>query len=304
MGCLHALSARLQLVDDATSDDRHGFFVGRATCRGRARLYFMSECERAGVGIHTEGRACLRLARKRVPRGHLTLDRYVHRFLRCEERRSRRCEGSAGVSFLDAALPLPPAPWWSMAGDAKGPATASGSKTVGSTSEGGSPSDDELDLDALYVSSYHDMVRLARQMVDDIESAQDVVHDAFLGLHRNRASLESPANARAYLRTAVLNHARSALRRRRTAREYAATAEPEAGPGSDEPVLLADEHAQVLSHLDSLPTRMREVLVLRYWEGLSEAEIAATLGISQGTVKSQASRAMAKLAEAMRGDDV
>lgn len=160
-----------------------------------------------------------------------------------------------------------------------------------------------FDLDALYESTYHDMVRLARQLVDDVESAQDVVHDAFLGLHRNRHGLESPANAKAYLRTSVLNHARSALRRRRTAREHAASLEPEAGPGSDEPVLLADEHAQVLHHFDKLPTRMREVLVLRYWEGLSEAEIAATLGISQGTVKSQASRGLKKLTEAMRGSD-
>ena len=70
-----------------------------------------------------------------------------------------------------------------------------------------------------------------------------------------------------------------------------------------EPVLLADEHAEVLRHLDALPARMKEVLVLRYWEGLSEAEIAKTLGISTGTVKSQASRAMKKLTVSMRGND-
>lgn len=212
------------------------------------------------------------------------------------------------MTFVHAALPLPPAPWWAISEGARSArseraaSTGDDATSGANTSSQGSPPD-EVDLDALYGSSYHDMVRLARQLVDDIESAQDVVHDAFLGLHRNVDSLESPANARAYLRASVLNHARSALRRRRTAREYAAAAEPEAGPGSDEPVLLADEHQQVLGHLDALPTRMREVLVLRYWEGLSEVEIASTLGISQGTVKSQASRAMAKLAQAMRDAD-
>lgn len=161
--------------------------------------------------------------------------------------------------------------------------------------------DGGIDLNELYRTSYHDMVRLARQFVDDVESAQDVVHDAFLGLHRNRDGIEDPANARAYLRAAVVNHARSALRRRKTAREYVAAAEPEAGPGAEEPVLLAEEHSEVLKALDDLPDRMREVLVLRYWENLSEQEIATTLGISPGTVKSQASRGLAKLSEVMRG---
>lgn len=202
------------------------------------------------------------------------------------------------------ALVLPPPPWLGLIqlfSQADGEDTASRrARRGGDQSSTTPPAHEEVDLDALYQNSYHDMVRLARQLVDDVESAQDVVHDAFLGLYRNRHNLESPDNARAYLRTAVMNQARSALRRRRTAREHLASAEPEVGPGSDEPVLLADEHAQVLRHLDELPTRMREVLVLRYWEGLSEAEIAATLNISAGTVKSQASRAMKKLTEAMR----
>lgn len=206
-------------------------------------------------------------------------------------------------------LPIPCAPWWMATSDTTdGPTrrrvavedadvVSTGPADVGSPDPAG---EGDLDLDALYQSSYHEMVRLARQFVDDVESAQDVVHDAFLGLHRNRHKLESPGNAKAYLRTAVVNQSRSALRRRRTAREYAATVEPDVGPGSDEPVIIADEHAQVLKHLDELPERMRQVLVLRYWQGLSEAEIAVTLGIRQGTVKSQASRGMAKLAEAMR----
>lgn len=202
-------------------------------------------------------------------------------------------------------LVVPPPPWrmFSTSGTAlPEPAADSPDESGRSAAEG--TAGEDFDLDELYQSSYHDMVRLARQFVDDVESAQDVVHDAFLGLHRNRSRLQKSENAKAYLRASVLNHARSALRRRRTARAYEQGAEPDIAPGAEEPVLIAEEHAEVLKHLDTLPPRMREVLVLRYWEGLSEAEIAQTLDIRPGTVKSQAARGLAKLAEAMRGSDV
>lgn len=117
-------------------------------------------------------------------------------------------------------LPLPSAPWYTFADDEQPASRRAWRRSrVAEETPAQTPPDGEIDLDELYQSSYHDMVRLARQLVDDVESAQDVVHDAFLGLYRNRHSLESPANARAYLRTAVTNQARSALRRRRTARE-------------------------------------------------------------------------------------
>ena len=63
--------------------------------------------------------------------------------------------------------------------------------------------------------------------------------------------------------------------------------------------MLAEEHREVIVALHALAPRQREVLVLRYWSNLSEAEIAAALGISQGTVKSTASRALAALEKAM-----
>jgi RNA polymerase sigma factor (sigma-70 family) len=63
--------------------------------------------------------------------------------------------------------------------------------------------------------------------------------------------------------------------------------------------MLAEDRRQVLAALAALPARRREVLVLRYWLGLSEAEIAATLDISQGSVKSAAARGVAALAKAL-----
>jgi RNA polymerase sigma factor (sigma-70 family) len=66
-------------------------------------------------------------------------------------------------------------------------------------------------------------------------------------------------------------------------------------------VLLAEEHRTVLRAVRSLPQRQQEILALRYWSNLTEAEIAQTLGISRGAVKSQASRAIDKLETIMKG---
>lgn len=95
----------------------------------------------------------------------------------------------------------------------------------------------------------------------------------------------------AYLHTAVVNAARSVLRRRRTARAYTPP-HPVAAAPVDEGLLLAEEHRRVLDALAGLTRRQREVLVLRYWSELTEAQIAQALGLSRGTVKSTASRAL------------
>ena len=78
-------------------------------------------------------------------------------------------------------------------------------------------------------------------------------------------------------------------------------AEPDEGPPADLALLLDEEHRQVVEALRTLPRRQREVLVLRYWSELSEAEIATTLGISRGTVKSTAARGLAALEQRLEG---
>ncbi|CAG7571424.1 RNA polymerase sigma-70 factor (sigma-E family) [Barrientosiimonas humi] len=153
----------------------------------------------------------------------------------------------------------------------------------------------EVDLADLYAAHHLSMVRLARLLVDDLATAEDVVQDAFLGLHRNQATLRDPGAAVGYIRQAVVNQARSTLRRRRTARAHLRVAEPDVAPPADAGLLLSEEHQQVLQAVRRLPERQREVLVLRFWSGLSEAEIAQAMGVSRGTVKSQASRAMKTL---------
>ena len=64
-----------------------------------------------------------------------------------------------------------------------------------------------------------------------------------------------------------------------------------------------DEQRRVLDGIRQLPRRQREVIVLRYWAGLSEAEIAATLGVSPGTVKTAAARARSAFQSSMEDDD-
>lgn len=156
-----------------------------------------------------------------------------------------------------------------------------------------------VDVAALYAAHRLSLVRMAVLLIDSTPGAEDVVHDAFVALHRKQDSLRDPDAALGYLRRSVLNGARDALRKRRTARAYLKVADPEQGGGADEEALLAAEHAEVLGAVRGLPVRDQQVLLLRYWSELSEADIAETLGVSRGTVKSTASRALDKLQRAL-----
>lgn len=134
----------------------------------------------------------------------------------------------------------------------------------------------------LYEVQYGPMVRVAFVLVDTVEQAEEVVQDAFAALYPRWSRVDNPG---AYLRVAVLNGARKQLRRRRVARR-AAVGEPEVGE-------LGFNH--VLDAVRRLPSRQRAVVVLRYELQLSEADIAQTLGMPAGTVKSTLSRALARL---------
>ncbi len=142
------------------------------------------------------------------------------------------------------------------------------------------------------------MVRLAVLLVDDPGTAEDVVQEAFTGLHRHWSGLRNEAAAVGYLRTAVVNGARSVLRRRRTARDYVPPHQVNAR-SAESLAMLSAEHQSVVDALATLPPRQREVLVLRYYGGLSEAEIAEATGITRGTVKSTASRALSAVGRVM-----
>jgi RNA polymerase sigma-70 factor (sigma-E family) len=158
----------------------------------------------------------------------------------------------------------------------------------------------ELLAAELYAAQRLSLVRLAVLLVDDIAVAEDVVQDVFAGLLSGGKRLRDPDAALAYLRQGVVNRARSVLRRRQTARAYTPPADaPPDGP--DDIAVLGEEHRAVLAALRQVGDRQRQVLVLRYWSGLSEAQIADTLGISPGTVKSTASRGLVALQKILEG---
>jgi RNA polymerase sigma-70 factor (sigma-E family) len=160
-----------------------------------------------------------------------------------------------------------------------------------------SPSAERLDLAALFRRHHLELVRLALLLVGDRPTAEDVVQDVFARLQARDQQLASRDDGGlAYARQAVVNGCRSVLRHRATAHRASARIDlPGVQDSAEGQALLAESRRQVLAALSTLPRRRREVLVLRYYLGLSEAEIARTLGISAGAVKSSAARGLAAL---------
>ena len=157
------------------------------------------------------------------------------------------------------------------------------------------PAPEPGDLEAVYREQYRSLVRLASLLVDDVGTCEEVVQEAFVRVWRRGPVLRDPEGLPTYLRSAVLNGARSHLRRSVVARRHP---QPPPGPAADPGAVgLPGDADRVLAALRSLPARQREVLALRYYLDLSEAEIAATLGISAGSVKTHAHRGLATLAE-------
>lgn len=148
-------------------------------------------------------------------------------------------------------------------------------------------------LRVLHDLHYRSLVKLASIYVDDVDSAEEVVQDAFVRLLGGRYRIE-PGKEAAYLRSMVLNGARSQLRRRRVRRLHRPERPPDAAAAERDGVDLAVRD-DVLVALRRLPARQAAVLVLRYYLDLSEAEIAQTLGMAPGSVKSHAHRGLARL---------
>jgi len=154
------------------------------------------------------------------------------------------------------------------------------------------------DVALLYRQHHADLVRLALLLVGDRGCAEDVVQDVFTRLCARDRVLQQDSTL-AYVRTAVVNGCRSVLRRRALARRVAISrAVPwrDTQDSAEQTAILAEDRRQVLAALAGLPSRRREVLVLRFYLNLPVAEVAAMLGISQGSVKSATARGLDALA--------
>ena len=151
----------------------------------------------------------------------------------------------------------------------------------------------------LYAAHNRELVRFAYLLTGDAGLAEDLVADVFAQVLRRWGSttIDDP---QAYLRRAVVNRFNSGLRRRYLVRRVQHTAD-----GSDRGVVHADERLAerdaMFQALDRLPEGQRSVVVLRYYEDLSVTETAQVLGVSEGTVKSQTSRALERLESILSG---
>jgi RNA polymerase sigma-70 factor (sigma-E family) len=152
------------------------------------------------------------------------------------------------------------------------------------------------EVSALFRARYPEMVRLADLLGAD--DPEDIAQEAFARLIRKHGSLRDPSAALAYVRASVCNLTRNRHRHLRVVRLRTPAARPE--DSSEQAVILREDHREVLAALAGLPPRRREAIVLRYWLDLSEREIAAAMGVSPGTVKSNVSRGLAALAAALR----
>lgn len=147
---------------------------------------------------------------------------------------------------------------------------------------------------ALHRTHYRSLVRLAALLLDDVGASEEVVQDAFVQLQLRWRRLADPHRAPAYLRSSVLNGARSRLRHRQVGARHLQPV-PAPAPSAEAGALATDAHDHMMSALARLPARQREALVLRFYLELSEAEMAAAMGISAGSVKTHVHRGLAAL---------
>jgi RNA polymerase sigma-70 factor (sigma-E family) len=146
----------------------------------------------------------------------------------------------------------------------------------------------------LYVAHYASLVRLATLLVRHSGEPEEIVQDAFVAMHDKWRRLREPDKALGYLRRTVVNRARSSQRHHLVVAKHA-PGPPDDAASAETEALSAHTRGVVMDALHQLPTRQREVLVLRYYSGLTEAEIADALDISRGAVKSHAHRGISAL---------
>lgn len=153
-------------------------------------------------------------------------------------------------------------------------------------------------LTETYQKHYRSLLGLAALLLDDTASCEDVVQEAFIRVHSARRRVRDPEKTLAYLRQTVVNLSRSALRRRILGLKLLTKPMPDMA-SAEEGAYDQLERDALIKAMRGLQRRQREVLVLRYFVDMTEAQVAETLGISLGSVKAYGSRGIAALRVAM-----
>lgn len=152
-------------------------------------------------------------------------------------------------------------------------------------------------LGDLFAAHHPHLVRLAMVLTGDRELAADIAQDAFVRLGcRPTRRWPAPGSELAYLRRTVVNLSHGHHRHLRVVRRNPAEPPGLAGDPSVE-AIRRDGHDRVLAAVRQLPARQRECVVLRYFADLNDGEVAESLGISRGSVKTHLHRARAALAD-------
>jgi RNA polymerase sigma-70 factor (sigma-E family) len=154
----------------------------------------------------------------------------------------------------------------------------------------------EADFSELVYSRWPKLVRLAYGFTGDVGLAEDLAQSALASAYAYWSRLRRADDPDRYLIKILINTHRNTFRKRRLAESLTGmwTGEQAAEPAVD-PTSVVDDRGVIMAALAALPPRQREVIVLRYWLDLTEVQVAALLDCSVGNVKSQASRALAKL---------
>ena len=154
-------------------------------------------------------------------------------------------------------------------------------------------------LEQLYSDHIHSAVRLAYLITGDEQQARDIAQDAFVRVGGRLNGIKNPAAFPAYLRTTVVNLSRGHLRRLRTQRAYVSRQRLAEATVAQPDVEGRDEMWRALQ---TLPARQRVALVLRYYEDLSERQMADAMGTTESAVKSLLTRGIQQLRAQMRGE--
>ena len=155
-------------------------------------------------------------------------------------------------------------------------------------------SEDEDEFRRFTAARWPGLVRTAYLLTGDLGHAEDLAQTTLIKAYRSWSRVRRVDDIDAYVRKILVNANRSRFRSKRPV-EYSVATVPEHPTAAPDASRAVEERDVLFTALAGLPPRQRAIVVLRYWEDLAEGDVAELLGCSVGTVKSQASRALAKL---------